>query len=221
MKECCLTIRIALNKSFPRPSRLAIRIAFAATLVLNASFMSGCGYTLQSTKTNSLHEIGIERVYVAPVKNLSYKPGVENLFYNELTQALLAGKRVRLVDRPEYADAILSASVGTASYVPSATTSSDSIFPTSISTIQITVATEYQADVSCSFVLNRLKNGTKTGEPIWESTFTRSRRFSASNQKAEYGTTSGLINESEFERSLRLVAHGMMQDVHESMIARF
>lgn len=204
MKESCLTIRTALS-----------------VLAMMSAFASGCGYTLQSTKTNSLQEIGVERVYVSPVKNHSYKPGVENLFYNELIQALLAGKRVHLVDRPEIADAILSASVDRASYAPSATTSSDSIFPTSVATIQITVATEYQADVSCSFVLNRQQNGAKTGDPIWESTFARSRRFSASNQKAEYGTTSGLINESEFERSLRLVAHGMMQDVHESMVARF
>ncbi len=182
--------------------------------------MSGCGYTLQNTRTNSLKEVGIEKIYVRPVKNLSYKPGVENVFYNELVQTLLAGRRVKLVDRPEQADAILESTVEKALYAPSATTSANSIFPTSVSVLQITVATEYQANVVATFRLVRSKNGLD-GDVVWDSQFSRSRRFAANNQKIQYGTTSGLINESEFERTLVEVTHGMMQDVHESMVARF
>lgn len=163
----------------------------------------------------------MERVYVAPVKNLSYKQGMENLFFNELTQILLAGKRVVLVDRPENADAVLQATVTGASYAISATTSATSIFPTTIAAIEgFTVATEYQASVACSFSLLRMKEGT-AGESLWSTSFSRTRRFAGNNQKIEYGTTSALINESEFDRALREVAHGMMLDVHEAMVARF
>ena len=189
--------------------------AFVALLAL-----AGCGYALENSRTNSLKEIGVSRIYIAPVKNLTYKPGIENTVYNELIQALLAGGRVKLSDRPELADAILESSVDRATYTASASANSDSIFPTVVKAIQITVATEYQADVACSFHLKRQKNAVGT-DVLWESSFTRAKRFAGNNQKIEYGTTSGLINESEFDRTLEDVAHSMMQDVNEAMVARF
>lgn len=201
-------------KGLPLSIRTALLLSFLASV-------QGCGYSLQNTKTNSLRDVGIERVYIAPVKNLSYKPGVENLFYNELTQILLAGKRVKLVDRPEVADAILEATVTAASYSPTASTSASSIFPTTIEAVEgFTVATEYQAGVGCNFQLSRQKNGAPA-EGLWSSSFSRTRRFAGNNQKIEFGTTAALINESEFDRALREVAHGMMLDVHEAMVARF
>lgn len=200
----------------------AIRRALFS-IVLGAAALCGlpgCGYSLQNAKTNSLREIGIHRIYIAPVKNFSYKPGVENIFYNELIQVLLAGRRVKVVDHPENSDAILETSVDQATYHASAATGSGSIFPTTLNVISMNIATEYQADVTCSFHLKRQKSGVGE-ETVWESGFTRSKRFAGNNQKAEYGTTSGLINESEFDRTLGEVAHTMMQDVHEAMVARF
>jgi outer membrane lipopolysaccharide assembly protein LptE/RlpB len=200
---------------------LSIRRALNYSVLIGlAALSAGCGYALQNSKTNSLKEVGVERVYVAPVKNQSYKTGVENIVYNELVQAIITGGRVKVVDRPEFADAILDSTITKASYAPSALAQAPSIYPTSIAAIQITVATEYQADVSCSFTLRRQKGGSK-GAVIWGADFARSKRFAGNNQKAEYGVTSGLINESEFDRTLREVSHGMMRDVHESMVARF
>lgn len=201
------------------PTRAIRRALFPVFLAVLAG-MSGCGYALENSRSNSLREVGVQRVYVSPVKNQSYKPGVENLFYNELIQSLLAGRRVHLVDRPELADAILESNVVKALYTPSATTPAKSIFPVTVTAIEIAVATEYQADVTCSFQLRRQKGGVGT-DTLWESAFSRSRRFAGNNQKIEYGTTSGLINESEFDRTLKEVAHGMMQDVHQAMVARF
>jgi outer membrane lipopolysaccharide assembly protein LptE/RlpB len=218
MNFSSMTSRLASNLRSVLNSGLK-PVSFAL-LTLASLGLSACGYTLQSRATNHLKDIGVERVYIAPVKNLSYKPGLEHLFYNELVQALLAGKRVHLVDRPEAADAILSATVDSAVYRPSATTTAGTVFPDSVNTIDIMVATEYQTDVQSSFRLNRQESG-RAGAPIWSSSYARSRRFAASNQKAEYGTTSGLINESEFDRTLRMIAHELMRDVHESMVARF
>ena len=200
--------------------RPAIRTALFSLSALVLGAVSGCGYALENSRNNSLKEVGVERVYVAPVKNLTYKPGVENLVYNELVQALLAGRRVKLVDSIDVADAVLESSVERATYTPSATTSASSIYPDTIAAIEITVATEYQADFMCSFRLRRQKKGVAS-EDVWGSSFTRTRRFAGNNQKIEYGTTSGLINESEFDRTLKEVAHGMMADVHQAMVARF
>jgi hypothetical protein len=204
--------------SFRTSSIRGALVAFC--LLLAAGLASGCGYTLQNSKNSSLREIGVEKIYVRPVKNKTYKAGVENLFYNELIQIMLAGKRVKIVDRPEIADAILEGVVNQAGYAASVTTPASAIFPSTVSAIEITVATEYQASVSATFLLRRQTNGFPTSM-IWSSSFSRARRFAGNNQKLEYGSTSALINESEFERALQEVAHGMMQDVHEAMLARF
>jgi hypothetical protein len=198
----------------------AIRRALTPFLGLLVLGASGCGYALQNSRTNSLKEVGVSRVYIAPVKNLTYKPGVEIVVYNALVEAILAGHRLKIVDKPELSDAILESSVDGATYAPSVTTFASAIFPTTVTALNVFVATEYQADVTCSFRLRRQKNGVGT-DVLWESGFSRSKRFAGNNQKVEYGTTSGLINESEFDRTLGEVAHGMMQDVNESMVARF
>lgn len=202
-----------------RPHAIRNALFFVTGLAL-ALGATGCGYALENARTNSLQEVGVTNVYVFPVKNMSYKPGAENLVYNELIQALLAGHRVKLVDRPELSDAVLESSIEKASYSPSAKTGTASIYPFALSAIDIQIATEYQADVVCSFHLKRQKDGVGA-DVLWESSFTRSRRFAANNQKVEFGTTAGLINESEFDRTLQEVAHSMMQDVHEAMVARF
>ncbi len=196
---------------------LSIRTASVFILVM----ATGCGYTLQSTKTNSLKDDGIEKVYVAPVKNLTYKPGVENVIFNELTQVLLAGKRVAVVDNIEMADAVLESSVTNAAYVSTASTSASEIFPKNVPGIDgFNVATEYQATVACQFSLVRRKAG-RANTAVWSTNFSRSRRFAGNNQKVAYGTTSALINESEFDRAIRETAHGMMLDLHESLVSRF
>jgi hypothetical protein len=205
-------------KRSPQAIRTALKLGLTVLLSLGAA---GCGYTLENARTNSLKEVGVTTVYVNPVKNKSFKPGVENLVYNELVEALLTGRRVKIVDRPELADAILESTIDKAIYSPSDQVLAGAIYPgVTVPSINISVATEYQADVVCSFHLRRQKLGVGT-DVLWESSFSRSRRFAGNNQKIEFGTTAGLINESEFDRTLKEIAHGMMSDVHEAMVARF
>ena len=56
---------------------------------------------------------------------------------------------------------------------------------------------------------------------IWSSTFSRSKPFPGANQLDVPGTTSSLINDSEFDRALSDLSRSMMDDVHESMLAMF
>lgn len=192
---------------------------FAVALAALAA--SGCGYALQNSKGNSLEEYGVHSVYVAPVENQSYKPGVENVVFNELRQQISLGRRVKVATSPDHADAVLEGRVTSATYAATAATSADSIYPTNLQTIQIPVATEYQASISCEFRLRRTGAQTKGPAELWRQVFSQTKRFPGNNQKASFGTTSPLINESEFDRALREMAQSMMHDVHESMLVRF
>ncbi len=199
--------------------------SFVKALIFAAVSLSfgSCGYTLQNSKNPRLREIGIRRVYVAPLINNTYKPGVENLIYNELVKTLVANNRVEIVPKKELADAILSGVVGEANYSISAMTSSNSLFPNRPDrpTIQTNVATEYKATVTCNFTLSRVPTPIYPPGQIWQASFQREKKFPGNNQRDEFGTTSALINESEFDRALRDIAQGMMGDVHESMLAMF
>jgi hypothetical protein len=195
------------------------------SLPLLLALLGGCGYALQGTRNELLEKEGIRRVFVAPLDNNTFKPGVENLVYNELIRTLAQHRRVTLVERAEDADAVLYGTVGTAGYAASGYTTADRLFngsgPDPRASSSQYVASEYSAVLSASFRLERAHPPAGRPGRIWTSTFTRSKFFPASNQLNQYGTTNALINESEFDRALRDIARNMMGDVHESMLAMF
>jgi hypothetical protein len=215
------------------PAAIA-RMAILLVSSVLATFTQGCaGYQFQRSGNELLEKEGIRSIYISPLMNDSYKPGVENLVYNELVRTVLAGRRVKLAGRPEEADAILVGRVTTASYSPAGAVPSQNIFPHSEDELvkkkpiplegpeNILVATEYGATLSCNFSLER--QVVQKGKPrnLWSSSFSRSRPFPGNNQRGVFGTTSPLINESEFDRILRDMAQSMMADLHESMLAMF
>lgn len=206
---------------------------------------SSCGYTLQSSRNPVLHEKGIRTVYVAPVQNNTYKTGIDNLVYNQLIKVLSAYRTVRLVRRPEDADAILQGAVTRASFGPTAATVATDLFPTRdvLTTLveqgsvpserkqfdplvlerlrNTRVAIEYAATLNIAFSLNRKDPRPGQAKRIWTGSFSDSRRFPANNQLGMFGNTSPLINDSDFDRALRDLAENMMGDLHESMLAMF
>ena len=191
---------------------------------------AACGYTLQHTQNPLMDRYGVRRIYVSPLVNNTYKPGVENLVYNELIKVIAANGRVALVDRTEESDAVLSGQVTEASYSRSASTTADQLFPFSTGgsfpgvtrpSNNIEIASEYSAVLSASFRLNlnHAKPGQK--EVLWSGNFRRAQPFPANNQLGSFGTTSSLINDSEFDRALRELAQSVMANLHESMLAMF
>jgi hypothetical protein len=56
---------------------------------------------------------------------------------------------------------------------------------------------------------------------LWSMGFSKQKTFPGANQVDVPGTTSVLINDSEFNRALSDLARNMMEDVHESMLAMF
>jgi hypothetical protein len=197
-----------------------------------AQGLAACGYTLKKTDDTLLRQQGVYTLYVEPLGNDSYKAGGDNLVYNELLRSLSAQSGVRIVQRLEDADAVLSGEVESASYRAGGTTKAEKLFPYHLNSdlvtknedldlARIAVATQYRATLATQFVLRKRAPGGGKGQELWAGSFTRSLSFPATNQLGIYGNTSPLINESEFERALREIARNMMRDLNESMSSRF
>ncbi|MFZ9596367.1 MAG: LPS assembly lipoprotein LptE [Bdellovibrionia bacterium] len=201
---------------------------FSLVLLISLSWVSGCGYTFQNSRNLLAEKENVQKIYIPPVVNNTYKVGIENVVYNHLLKTLLAYGKVTLVHHPEEADALLQGSVQTASFGVSASTSVSQLNPLGLGaqlpTAQFSVATEYMAILACGFSLVKrgpLKQSQSSLGVIWSSSFARSKPFPALNQLDVLGTTSALMNESEFDRALGDLAKSMMDDVHESMLSMF
>ena len=190
-------------------------------------FLASCGYSLQNSHNDLYVKEDIQRVFVSPIINNSYKAGVENVVYNSLIRTLLAHRRIVLVHNREGADAVLEGTVQNASYGSSFATAVSDLAPknyllrSGLPTLGFPISTEYTATLSCSFSLTRsvIRPGKRTA--IWSSGFSRNKPFPGANQLDVPGTTSALINDSEFDRALADASSNMMEDVHESMLAMF
>jgi hypothetical protein len=186
----------------------------------------GCGYSFQTSKSPLAEKEGIHKIFVAALVNNTYTPGIENTVYNALTQVISVHRRVSLVGRPEDADAILTGKVTTADFTVGPATTAQQLPPTSALNpadirANILIATEYEATLSCSFVLTRTHPVPGKRAILWTSSFSRGAPFAGNNQLGVQGDTSALINQSEFERKLVDLAASMMGDLHESMLAMF
>jgi|GEM_PF-472095 len=198
------------------------------------SILCGCGYVFQGARTPNIltEELGIRKIYLATPKNLTYKPGVEVLIYNEVQRAFKSGNRIELVREPNLADAVLEGEIVNASFIPNSLTSSQSIFPVRQKTIEVTVATEFLATLIVSFRLVKpdpnIPYGSKLADNerpkntvLWGTQIARSSRFLGNNQKGEFGSTSALINASEFDRTIQDSSRLVSQELHDSLLVMF
>lgn len=207
-------------------------------LLIIVTLQIGCSsYGFQRSGSQHFNSLGIKKIYIEPFVNDTYKAGVENTVYNALVKRLSAKKTLEIVQSRTEADAVLRGNVGTATYILSAETTASQLNPVRTipnlvdqnSSLNVTrVATNYTASLVCTFSLSQkedeLVDGKleeKTTATLWSDTFARSKGFAANNQLDVVGTTSALINESEFERTLKDIADRMSFDVHESMITSF
>jgi hypothetical protein len=195
---------------------MSVILKVTALLILLALF-SSCGYTLRGNTREFFNQQGIRTLYVAPVKNRSYKAGVEITIYNALRKRIAQGGYVRIVDQPGLADAEIEASVLEASYAPSGITTVDQIAPVQTGPSNIQIASAYAVNLKVEFGLK--KAGGKGR--IWSDTVTRQKTFTASTYLGALGTTSALINEGDFERSVGELAVNLVTDAEESMNSVF
>src|SRR5579885_3492945 len=107
-----------------------LRMLFSALSAASIlCLVSGCGYTLQNSHSELADKEGVRKIYVMPLVNNTYKPGVENTIYNALVQTLSVHRRVRLVNREDQADAVLKGNVTEADFGPSATVPASQLNP--------------------------------------------------------------------------------------------
>ena len=218
-----------LNLDFLRSWRLSFSFAILAGLA------TSCGYSFQLTRSPIFEKYQVRRIYIASFTNETFKPGVENLMYNEVVRAISASKRVIVVGRPEEADAIFKGGVATSEYGKSSDAYTTTDYSTGILAKvpvglrpqpNILYASDYQATLGCNFSLTVNHSGLlalkkDNGTVIWTDSRTRSKTFPGNNQIATFGSTSALINDSEFDRALRELARLVASDVQESMFSAF
>lgn len=177
-------------------------------------FSAGCGYHMRGAERPFFKIHDLKTLYVSPIKNNSYKAGVEITVYNALRKRFAQGGYVKLVDRAEDADSTIVATVNEANYAPLAVTTADKIanvgsIPGSSS---VQIASSYQVVLSVQFSLTNSKNKT-----LWTDQVVRNKSFAASNYLGSLGSTSALINEGEFERTLTDLAVSIATDAEESI----
>lgn len=178
---------------------------------------SACGYTLRGNTRVFFEQNEIRTLYVAPVENDSYKAGVEITVYNALRKRIAQGGYVRVVDQKALADAEIRAKVIQAGYSPSGITTADQLAPVQTGPSNIQIASAYNVTLNISFELEEFKKK----KVLWQDSLSRQKSFSASTYLGALGTTSALINESDFERTLSDLSAGIVMDAEESMNSIF
>jgi hypothetical protein len=206
-------------------------------IIAGVLLLSGCGYTLQNSRSPLTEKEGIRKIYISPLVNNTFRVGVENVVFNALQKSISVHRRVLLVSSRQDADAVLTGSVDavvstmSAGQAPAAMLGG-SVIPDphaqGFSTNSLggpyanqSIASEYTATLVCSFALNRLATPPGKKTLLWTASFSRTTFYPGANQLGAYGTTSALINDSEFDRAISTDARGMTDDVHESMLAMF
>jgi hypothetical protein len=196
-----------------------IKTHMKSIFLLTVLLFSGCGYTLRGNTRPFFEKNGIHNLYVEPVKNDSYKAGVEITVYNALRKRIALGGYVRLVDKESQSDAKFSATVTDASYSPAAITTGDTIptgdpahpFNTDLGNVQI--AKSYNVILKVKFILK----GAHPDKILWADELTRSNSFPATIYLGPTGSTSALINESVYERQLEDLSANIVTDAEESI----
>ena len=175
---------------------------------------SGCGYHMRGAERPFFKLHDLHTLFVYPVQNNSYKAGVEITVYNAIRKRFSQGGYIKLVDKAELADASIAATVQAAEYAPLAVTTADKI--ASGGTLPgpgaIQIASSYQVNLSVKFILKDSKQ-----KNLWTDVIAKNKSFAASNYLGTLGSTSALINEGEFERTLSDLSVGIATDAEESI----
>lgn len=195
--------------------RIRAKLIICTLTCILLLFASSCGYGLRTNKRDFMLAHDIRVLHVPAVVNNSFKAGVDLTVYNALRRRIAMGGYVRITDNPNEADAILTTTVTDANYRPLAVGRADQLAPLDTGPGSVQVATSYVVTLSCSFQL------TKNKESLWKDSFTRTKSFAASTFLGVLGSTSALINESEYERTLLGLADGIVMDADETMNALF
>jgi len=133
---------------------LSLRVIKIPFLFLFLSLL-GCGYTLKGTHNSFYDKTGVQKIYIAPVLNKTYKVGIETFLYDSLVKTINANHQLTLVQDPKLADAILKSTITAAHDSGMSGTIASQLSPGGVQ-ISGTVAgfqinTMYNANLACTF----------------------------------------------------------------------
>ncbi len=185
------------------------RSGFLALCAISFSLFSGCAYQFQGAH-NPLRELGIQKIYVAGFRNLTFRPGIEHLFTSAMIREIGRAKAFELVNSEAEADAVLTGKVTTAESTPS----SPKVFK--IGTRDVDVATEYNSVVDCAISLHDRRHRL-----IFSQTISGSKINPGAAQIGDAGATAPLVNDSEHRLAVQFLASQMMASVYQRMIDTF
>ncbi|NUM88312.1 MAG: hypothetical protein HUU37_03825 [Bdellovibrionales bacterium] len=181
----------------------------AYLLMLCTALMAGCGYHMQGSK-NPLHELGIRRIYVEGFRNLTYRPGIEQMFTTAMVRELEKGRAFRIVGSKSEADAVLRGVVQAADAGVSSTRSVQQ----GAKTLQ--VASEFSATISCDISLEE-----QDGRVIFNYVASGSKKYPSAAQTGNAGATVSLVNDSEQRIAYQFLAGQLMAGAYQRMIDIF
>ncbi len=190
-----------------------LRTGVLALCALCIIFLSGCAYRFQG-EHNSLRELGIQKIYVAGFRNLTYRPGIEHLFTSAMIREIGKAKAFELVNSESEADAVLMGVVSGAESTPGST----KVFKVGPTGAQrdVDVAAEYTASVACSITLTDRRKRL-----IFSQSVAGNKVHPGAAQIGDAGQTAPLVNDSEQRLAIQFLASQMMASVYQRMVDTF
>ena len=174
--------------------------------------LTSCGYSIRKSESSLFSEHGIKKIYIAPLGNSSYKPGAETLVYNAVLKRMKANIKIEMVTSEAAADAVLVGELTNAQASGGAEISSTQLKPSGFGNDLVYLNSEYNAGLSAKFTI---KQGIKS---LWSQDFGRSKVYLGHTGINVRGTTTHLINESEFDRTLVDLADQVSEDLTQALL---
>jgi len=186
-----------------------LRAEFLALCAICVSLTTGCAYHFQGAH-NPLRELGVQKIYVAGFRNLTFRPGIEHLFSSAMIREIGRAKAFELVNSESEADAILTGNVTAADSTPGST----KVYK--VGARDVDVAAEYNASVDCFITLYDRRKRL-----IFSQSVSGSKIHPGAAQIGDAGSTAPLVNESEQRLAIQFLASQMMASVYQRMIDTF
>ncbi|HRK03092.1 MAG TPA: LPS assembly lipoprotein LptE [Oligoflexia bacterium] len=194
---------------------------FWVLVVVLGCLQAGCGYNWQGT-SNLWAKEKIEKIYIRTLDNKTLTAGVETFFTSAIIREFSKGRRLTITTSEGDADAVLW---GTIESVDNTGSPGADIELGQVSTEsgagqldRVPIFSEYVATAFLNINLTRRRDG----EVVWNGGFGHpGYQYPGSARFGLPGTTSSLINDSQFKLALEEVAKTIATDVHDTLLERF
>ncbi len=188
-------------------------------------FLSGCAYQFQGTE-NPWKDKSVETVYINIMTNNSLRSGEEVPFTSAFIKTFSRGNKLKVVNDSKRADLVVNATIENITSTISSSTNVPTLTKDKLASQTLSdmvIATEYAATATVSVSLTKGENNHNPKVPavLLTQNFSRIKIYPGNSQFGLQGTTSVLINESQFQMALNEIATGISADAYDTMLEYF